>query len=64
MNNEITDTLDSLVHSINRQNELIQKLEDRIIALEEKEKERDRDEWQRELALDSGPPDYIPLGDD
>jgi len=36
----------------------------RIYDLEEKERQRDRDEWQRELALDSGPPDYIPLGDE
>jgi uncharacterized protein Yka (UPF0111/DUF47 family) len=36
----------------------------RISDLEEKERQRDRDEWARELALDSGPPDYIPLGDD
>ena len=35
-------------------------LAERIYALEEKERQRDRDEWDRELNLDSGPPDYIP----
>jgi len=42
----------------------LSELEKRLFSLEEKERQRDRDEWQRELALDSGPPDYIPQGDE
>jgi len=55
---------------IKEYNQLFQKIQSdseelskRLTALEEKERQRDRDDWEKELALDSGPPDYIPQGD-
>jgi ubiquinone biosynthesis protein UbiJ len=61
---KVQKALDELAETIDNLQIANAQLSERIFNLEEKERQRDRDEWARELALDSGPPDYIPLGDE